>query len=249
MKKFTIAILIIAIIACSAFTLVACGDKADYKVGISQYLEHKSLEAAQNGFKEELTRLMAEKGKTVSFEIKNAGSDAGTNSIIANTLTSKKFDLLLGISTASAQALQGQTKKVPVLFTAVTDPVGAKLVGSQTDPTLNENVTGTSDVGDSKKQIELIKMLLPARQSIKLGILYTLTEINSQVQYKEMKAAAMADTERSISVVEKTINNLEEVGAAMAALNDCDIIYIPTDNKLAAAMPNVKGANVNKKPI
>lgn len=249
MKKLVICLLIIVVVACSAFVLVACGEKADYKVGISQALDHPSLDEARRGFTEELERLMKEKGKTVNFEYKNANDDKSTNDAIANTLTGKKKDLLLGISTNSAQALQGKTTKTPILFTAVTDPVGARLVGSDTDPLLNANVTGTSDAGDSTKIVELIKKLLPGKTNIKLGILYTITEINSQVQFAEMKKTAMADSEVAFTVEESTINALSDVEAAMRKLDNCDLIYIPTDNKLASAMANVQVSNTANRPI
>lgn len=250
-KKISLIIAIIAVVVCSACALIACGPKADYRVGISQFLQHASLDGAREGFKEELTRLLKEKDKTIKYYESNATGDTGTNSSIATTLAQKNYDLLLGISTGSAQALQGATTKTPILFTSVTDPIEASLVKSASDPSQNGNVTGTSDYIDATKQLNLIKMLFPNKTDIKLGVLYTVTEVNSKVQYEAMNAVAVADTDKNFAVTEKGINDLGDLPLAMLApeLVNCDVIYIPTDNKLAGAMANVKGANTKGIPI
>ncbi|MEG2561720.1 MAG: ABC transporter substrate-binding protein [Clostridia bacterium] len=244
MKKIIITLLLICSIAGATFAFVGCSPKADYTVGICQQLEHGSLDKANAAFRDELTKLMGEKGKTVHFDIKNASNDTAAMTSIANNFVAKNYNLLLGIATGAAQQLAGATQdsKIPVLFTAVTDPVGSNLIGSYTDPALNGNVTGTSDMGEMDKQVDLIeKMVGKSGADLRIGVLYTTNETNSKVQFAAIKAEA---EKRNIVVVEKGIAELTEIETAFGGFDGkCDIVYLPTDNKLANAMATVHTKN------
>lgn len=248
MKKFIVLLILVAVIGCSACIFSAC-TSYDYKIGVSQLVPHASLDAATQGFSDELKSLMKQAGKTVKVVVKNAANDTGNNAQIAKNFASGGYDLLLGVSTPSAQALQGANEEIPVLYTAVTDPVDAGLIGSYTDAGLNKNVTGTSDVASYSDQVKLIENLFPDKNDIKLGILYNNAEVNSQVQFNNIKSIAESSNNKNFSIKESTISALTEVEPAMRKLDDCDIIYIPTDNLLASAMANVKTSNTAKKPI
>lgn len=217
--------------------LTACGgDKVDFKIGILQPVEHAALDAAQNGFKEGVKEKLGD--KKVEFNYLNAmASDANMSLYAADLVDSN--DLNLGIGTGAALALKsasitkGSTK--PVLFTAVTDPVDAKLVTDKDAP--EGFITGSSDMNPVVDQIVLIKEVMPAVS--KIGILYTQSEVNSKVQ-SDMAEAKI--TELGLTPVIRTCTNSADITSAAQALVDdgVEAIYIPTDNNIAANMGAVK---------
>ena len=199
-----------------------------YKVGISQFVSHPSLDASREGFKQAL----ADAGLQVTYDEKNAQEDAGTNTTIATTFATSDVDLVLAIATPSAQAAAQAITEKPVLFTAVTDPVAAKLVASADAP--GANVTGTSDMNPVAEQIALVKKLRPEARTV--GIVYSSGEVNSQVQVDIAKKAAAAE---GLEVVEKTITTTAEVQQAATSLGAVDAIYVPTDNKVVNGLESV----------
>lgn len=240
-KKILIvaAILTIATVCCVA--LSACkpmfDSAADYKVGISQFVEHPALDKAAQGFTTELNKLMEAAGKKVDIVLKNAQNDQSNCKTIANAFVSNKADLILGIATPAAQAVASATKTIPVLFTAVTDAVDNNLVESNDRP--GGNVTGTSDMNPVDKQIRLMKRLVP--DATKFGILYCTSEKNSLVQKKLAEATCK---ELGITLVDGGISDQNDLNSGMSKLKGCDAIYIPTDNIIAKSIENV--ANINK---
>ena len=199
-----------------------------YRIGISQYVTHPSLDAAREGFK----KALAASGLKVTYDEKNAQADAATNTTIATTFATSDVDLVLAIATPSAQAAAQAIMDKPILFTAVTDPVAAKLVSSAEAP--GANVTGTSDMNPVAEQIALVKKLDPGARSV--GIVYSSGEVNSEVQVKAAKEAAAAE---GLEVVEKTITETSEVQQAVNSLGAVDAIYVPTDNKVVSAIESV----------
>lgn len=237
MKKIIIAVMLIAIIACSAAAFVAC-TSADYTVGIVQHVQHVALDQSNQGFRDKLTELLAADGKTVKFENKNAAGDVSANTTIANTLVSRRVDLIFAIATPSAQATLAeiQEAKIPMVFSAVTSATKADLV--------NDLVAGTTDMNDIAKQIDLMMELVPGAD--KFGVLYTTNEDNSIVQrdiaraYMESKGITYVDggiTETDN--IEQVFNTFKQEGV--------DCVYIPTDNKLAAAPDTVHSFNLSSK--
>lgn len=213
-------------------------------IGITQLVEHPSLDKARNGFIKALEDNGYKDGETVSIDYQNAQNDMPTTQTIANKFVSDKKDLIYAISTPSAQAAYNTTKDIPILITAVTDPVSAGLVKSLEKP--EGNVSATSDYMPIEKNLELIKTLIPNAKTI--GVLYNTSEVNSKVQVDRLKTYA---SENDYEVVEKGISSANEINQAMSSLiGKIDVLYVPTDNLVVSAMPLVaKLATDNKIPV
>ncbi len=152
------------------------GEKT-YTIGISQFAEHGSLDNCREGFIEGLKEEGIEEGKNLTIEVKNAAADQGTAKQISDTFVSDKVDLICAIATPSAQAAYNSAidTDIPVVYTAVTDPIAAELADENGTPV--GNVTGTSDELPIKAQLEMIREMLPDAK--KIGIMYTTSEVNS----------------------------------------------------------------------
>lgn len=239
MKKiYIVSMLIVMLVAFSAFSFAGC-TKADYTVGITQFLPHGALDKANEGFQTELNRLMAEVGKTVKYDNNNANKDVANNGTIAQKLVDKKVDLIYAIATPSVQAAAAATKNIPIIGNAVTDYTG--LANSNEQP--GKNVSGCSDMNPVALQVELMKELVP--EATKFGVLYTASESNSKVQ-ADMVVAKAAELGIETVVVAMT-DELSDVGNALSSLKNqgAQCIYIPTDNALAEAAASVHSANMN----
>ena len=215
------------------------GCNAKNQIGILMPVEHVALQAAADGFIEGLEASGLVKGKDFNIKLMNAGGKDADIVAYSKTLVSSSI-MTLGVGTGASKALlsasidKGSTN--PVLFTAVTDPVGEKLVSSIENG--SGFVTGTSDAQPIAAQIELLKECLPAAD--KIGILYTQSETNSVVQADQAEAAATA---LGLSVVRQTCTGPSDISTAAGALcatDGLDAIYIPTDNNIAANTNAVK---------
>ena len=163
----------------AALLLTGCGSAGEQSgdgketkkvtVGISQFVEHPSLDAARDGFVEALKDGGYTEGENLTLDVQNASGDQATATNIASNFASSGDDLILGIATPSAQSLAQAVTDKPVLFTAVTDPVDAGLVDSAEAP--GGNVTGTTDMNPVADQIKLVKQLKPSAKSV--GIIYS----------------------------------------------------------------------------
>ncbi len=239
-----------AALTSSALLLTACGGSEggseasgggaeEATVGISQFVEHPSLDAAREGFVAALEEGGYTEGENLTLDVQNASGDQGTSTNIASNFANSDADLVLAIATPSAQGVAQSVTDKPVLFTAVTDPVEAGLVESLESP--GGNVTGTTDMNPVAEQIALIKQLDPEATSV--GIIYSSGETNSQVQVEMAKEAA---AEEGLEVVEKAVTNTSEVAQAAESF-DTDAIYVPTDNKVVAGLEAVISAAEAKK--
>ncbi|WCK55838.1 ABC transporter substrate-binding protein [Aneurinibacillus sp. Ricciae_BoGa-3] len=253
-----VAMLMLVLSACSAGTQntakpadASAGSSAStsgkiYNIGISQIVEHPALDAARKGFIDALKENGLEDGKNLKIDYKNAQNDQSTNNTIAQGFVADKKDLILGISTPSAQAALQNTKDIPVLFTAVSDPVGAKLVKDLKAP--GNNVTGTSDTPPEAiaNVVQSMHDLFP--QAKKVGIIYNSGEANSVANVKraddEMKKV-------NLTPVEQTVTNTSEVKqAAESLVGKVDLLYIPQDNTAVSAIKSIVGvAQANKIPL
>jgi len=215
-----------------------------FKIGISQFVEHPALDGARQGFINGLKEAGFEEGKNIEIIFENAQADFPTTQTIANNLIRENVDLILAIATPSAQSAANATKDIPILITAVTDPVEAGLAKSLEKP--GTNVTGTTDMNPVKEQIELLKEILPEVENI--GIVYNAAEPNSVIQVNIAKESAQA---LGLQVLEATVANSGEVNQAMQALvGKVDAIYTPTDNTVASAISAiVKVANDANTPV
>ena len=210
------------------------GEKKIIKIGINQIVEHPALDASRKGFIEALKSKGFEEGKNLEIDFQNAQGEPATSQTIAQGFVSKKVDLILAIATPSAQASFNTTKNIPILITAVTDPVKAGLVKSMDKP--DTNVTGTSDNVPIEKQFELLKQLIP--NSKKIGIVYNTSEANSEIQVEAAKKAA---PDFGIEVITVGVTNVNELPQALSSLLDkIDVLYVPTDNLVVSAMPLIR---------
>lgn len=206
-------------------------DKKEIKIGISQLVEHPALDSAREGFLAALKDKGYEDGKNIKVDYQNAQNQQATANTIAANFVSNKMDMILAISTPSAQAAVNKTSKIPILITAVTDPVGAGLAKSLDSS--GNNVTGTSDDVPVDKQFDLLKQLVPKAKNV--GIIYNTAEKNSQVQVEAAKKAAPS---AGIELVEIGVTGTNDIAQAVAnVLDKVDAIYVPTDNTVASAMP------------
>jgi putative ABC transport system substrate-binding protein len=196
-------------------------------------MKHASLDAAYDGFKEGLKEEGYEEGKnlTINYQVGTGAQDSLKS--MSETLVKKDPDLLLGIATPAAISLLNETTEIPIVITAVTDPVESKLVASEKKP--GGNVTGTTDMVPIEKQI---KLLLSIKDDIKtVGIAYNAGESNSKIQ---ADLAIEALKKEGVETKVLTANSTNDVQSVMTSLaKNTDAIYIPTDNTFATAAPVV----------
>lgn len=213
------------------------GDKAEkaepVKIGITQIVEHPSLDAAREGFKKAFADNGYVEGETVTFDEQNAQNDQAAATSIAQNFVSDKVDLILAIATPTAQATAQAVTDIPILITAVTEPQEAGLVDSWEQP--GGNVTGTSDLNPVDKQLSLVKEIVPDAKTV--GIVYSSGEVNSEVQVNLAKEAA-GDLGLKLELV--TISNTGEVLQATKSLvGKVDALYVPTDNNVVEGLESV----------
>ncbi len=233
MKRF-----IVLFVAAALLIGLQGASAAEMKVGIIQYVEHLALDSARQGFLAALADSGLEPGKNIIVDYQNAQGDAANLSTIGDRFLAKQVDLILAIATPAAQSVAAKTGTIPILGTAVTDYVSARLVFSNENP--GTNVSGTSDLNPIEEQISLLKQLVPHAQTV--GLLYTSSEDNSVLQAGIAKRAI---AERGLKYYEITITNSNEVQQAVQSLvQKVDAIYVPTDNVVSASMPIVYGAAV-----
>lgn len=223
--------LCLALFCC--FMIASCKKKTKV-ITIIQYASANALEDAKNGVIEALNNAGFIDGDNVEIVVQNPQGDANTLALIAQNAV-RKSDLIVAIATPAALAVKNECEKqgsdVPVVFTAVTDPVASGLVSSNEKP--ESNITGTNDMNPVSEQIALLKELNP--NATKLGIIYTSSEPNSviQVNLAIEKAKSMG-----IETVVQTVTSLNDIKTMMTALanSGVDAIYLPTDNNISSAI-------------
>ncbi|KYF36474.1 MULTISPECIES: ABC transporter substrate-binding protein [Streptococcus] len=244
-RKLLAPLLVVGILLTSLISLhqLKADKKKDvFRIGISQFITHQSLDATREGFVDELSKQGYVEGKNIEIDLQNAQGEQRNLKTISQKLA-ESSDVVLAIATPSAQSLANTTQTTPVIFSAVTDPVSAKLVESREHP--GGNVTGTSDQSSDaiSTQINLIKKVLPKAKTI--GILYTQSEPNSVVQKDEAKRLL---EEKGFTVVEKTILDSNNVKAAAESLMaEVDMVFVPTDNIISSTMETVKQVSIKHK--
>ena len=223
---------ILVLISISIMLVLSCGNegkknentgkesKDNFKIGITQIVAHPALDSAREGFKDAIK----ESGLNVTFDEKNANGEVATANMIANNFVTEKVDLIYAIATSTAQSAAQATNKLPVVFSAITDPEAAGLI--------KENVTGISDRVNVKQQLELLLKL--DSKIKKVGVIYNSSEQNSKVQVDDLKKAA---SELGITIVEKSVTQVSEIPQASEALvKSSDALYLPTDNLVASVV-------------
>ncbi|BAH45018.1 ABC transporter substrate-binding protein [Brevibacillus brevis] len=213
-------------------------------IGIAQFVEHPALDAAREGFISQLAKNGYEKDKQVKIDVQSAQASMDTAIQIAQKFEADKVDLVLAIATPTAQAAAQTSKEIPILFTAVTDPVEAGLVAAMDKP--GANVTGTSDMNPVEEQLKLIKEMKADAKSV--GIIYSSGEVNSKVQVDAAKAVA---GKLGLEIKEAAITSATEVKqAAESMVGKVDAFYVPTDNMVVSSIAAVIGvAEAQKIPV
>lgn len=209
------------------------GDAASYSIGIGQFAEHGSLDNCRIGFLEGLKEAGIEEGKNLTVAYDNAQTDGGTAAQIYDKYMNNQVDLMVAIATPMAQAAYSSDKdgSVPIIYTAVTDPVAAELVDADGMPV--GNISGTSDKLPVKQQLEMIRELLPDAK--KIGIMYTTSEVNSISTIEEYKSLA---GDYGFEIVESGISTSADIPlAADNLIAKVDCITNLTDNTVVASLP------------
>lgn len=210
-------------------------------VAVTQVVEHPSLNATRDGLKQELATAGYQVNKNLKWQWESAQGNTATAVQIARNFAGEKPDVIVAISTPSAQAVVSAASNIPVIFTAVTDPLGAKLVTNQEKP--GGWVTGVSALVPIGKHLDLIAKITP--QAKRIGAIYNAGEANSVTLIQLLKQEA---TTRGMTIVEATVAGSSEVAtAARSLVGLSDAIYIPTDNTVASALESVIQIGINNK--
>lgn len=239
MKNFKKTLAVVLALAIVAVSFAACSNKKGsatngvvYKIGLCNYVQDASLEQIEENIKSQLKAIGDQKG--VNFEIiaQNANADDNTLNQIVSSFTQQNVDLMIGIATPVAIAMQSatETNQIPVVFSAVSDPEGAQLVASNNAP--GANITGTSDYLDTNAIFSL--MLAQNPETKKVGLLYDAGQDSSTKPIKDAKAFLQG---KGIEIVEKTGTTVDEIKLAADALvnEKVDAIFTPTDNTVMTA--------------
>jgi putative ABC transport system substrate-binding protein len=198
-------------------------------VAITAIVEHPALDSVRDGVKEALATAGYEDGKNLKWQYQSAQGNTGTAAQIARKFVGDKADVIVAIATPSAQAVAAATKDIPLVYSAVTDPVVAKLVPSMAPS--GTNVTGVSDALELGKQIELIKRVTPAAKRV--GIVYNPGEANSVVVVEQLRELL---PKHGMSLVEAAAPRSVDVGsAARSLIGKADVFYTSTDNNVVSA--------------
>ncbi len=212
-----------------------------FNIGVTQIVEHPSLDAALEGFKKALD----DSGIEASYDVQIAQGDQNNNQSIANNFAGDGVDLIFANSTPSALSALNATKDIPIVFTSVTDPVGAQLVKSMDSP--EGNITGTTDTHPDAIP-NMVKFINEQFEAGTVGVIYNSGEQNSEVQIEKVREA-LSSTDMKLA--EATVSNSSEVKqAAESLVGKADAIYIITDNTVVSALESViQVSNDNDIPL
>lgn len=235
-KRITSLLLIVLLVmlsACSSNNLSINKNGVTYTIGIGQFAEHPSLDNCRKGFIEGLKTEGFVEGQNIIYKYENAQTDGSIANQIFTNYVNNKVDMLMAIATPMAQAAYGLARdtNIPVIYTAITDPVAAELANENGTPV--GNCTGTSDRLPVDQQLALIKEIYPNCK--KLGILYTTSEVNSTSSINEYKFYA---TKYDIEIITVAINESSDMPMACdSILNRVDVMTNVTDNTVVASLP------------
>lgn len=228
-----------ALLMAAMVTAYGCGseqkapaERGKLKIGVVQIVQHGALDDANRGFVERLKERGYDESK-VELDQQNAQGDQSNLKSIASRFKQEKLSLICAIATPAAQAVANEVRDVPIVGTAITDYVTARLVKSNEKP--GGNVTGVSDLAGIDAQMDLGLALVPSAKTV--GLIYCSSEVNSEVQANMMKRYAEAKGLRVEERTVNTVNDIQQVAESLRGL--CDFIYVPTDNTMASAVPTL----------
>jgi len=228
-------ILLVSLVICFVMIFSICGwGEEKIKIGIVQIIDHPALNNVRDGVIDALLEVYGYiPGENVEYDVQSAQGDMPTANTIAQKFVSEGVDLIVSIATPASQAAINATKEIPIVFSAVTDPVSAGLVSSLDKP--GDNVTGVSDMVPVDRQMYLIKFLFPDTK--KVGNLYNAGEVNSVVTNDMAKAAC---AELGMEIMEATVATTADVSmAARSLVGKVDAMYVATDNTVISALDTV----------
>jgi putative ABC transport system substrate-binding protein len=227
-----------------ACALAAPALAADVRVSVTAIVDHPALDAARKGVADELADAGYVQGKNFKLEYQSAQGNTATAAQIARKFAGDKPDVIVAVSTPSAQTSLAATREIPIVFSAVTDPVAAKLV--KTWEATGGNVTGVSDLPPLDKHLAMLRMALPAAKRI--GVVYSPGEANSVAALAELKKLAAP---AGMTVIEAAAPRTVDVAsAAQSLIGKVDVFYEPTDNNVTSAFESLaKVADQGKVPL
>ena len=234
---------IVSILTATALvaSLTGCGSNGSsskkYTIGICQLMEHEALDAATKGFKDTLTKKLGK--DNVEFDEQNAQGESTNCSTICNGFVTSNVDLILANATGALQAATQATADIPILGTSVSDYATALNIKDWKGKT-GTNVSGTSDLAPIDQQEAILKEIIPNAK--KVGILYCSSEPNSAYQSKLMQEAVKKD---GIAYKEYTAADSNEIqSVTTTACDECDVLYVPTDNTMASSVNTIKNVAI-----
>lgn len=240
MRTSKILLLLSVLMPFSVGTL-SLAEKANKRVAITAIVEHPALDQARQGVIDELKDAGYVEGQNLTVEFQSAQGNTATAAQIAKKYAGDDPDVIVGIGTPSAQALIASTRTVPIVYTAVTDPVAANLVRSW--EATGGNVTGVSDHLPLEPQVELIKAVVPTVKNV--GFVYSPGEVNSTIVLKELQEVLDKD---GIKVVAAPAQRTTDISTAVKSLQGrVDVIYTSTDNNVVSAYESMYQAAVQTK--
>lgn len=221
----------------SASSTEAGTDGKVYHIGVCQLVEHEALDAATQGFQDALKDKLGE--NNVVFDVQNAQGEETNCATICTGFVSDNVDLILANATASLQAASAATNSIPIVGTSITDYATA-LNADDWNGTSGTNITGTSDLAPLDQQEAMIKELVP--DVTQVGIVYCSAEANSVFQANQIEAALEKD---GIAYKEYSAADSNEIQSVVTkAVSECDCLYVPTDNTMAANVDIIKNVTV-----
>jgi len=224
--------------------LAMAGDAvaADKSLKITAIVEHPALDACRKGVKDELAALGFKAGGNLDWEFQSAQGDVGTAGQIARKFVGEKPDVIVAIATPSAQAAVAAARGgVPVIFTAVTDPVAAKLIKNRERP--GGNVTGVTDLSPIDLHLKLIKEITPNAKTI--GVPHNPGEANAVVLVNQLQELAPGMGMKVVVASAPSTNDV--LPAARSLVGKVDVIYVPTDNTIVSALEAVIKVGIDSK--
>lgn len=247
-------IIILCMLLMSLIMLGACGNSEDkaggssnggsskkgktFKIGATQIVEHPSLDQAYKGFQEALK----DAGLDVEFDLQSAQGEQNNVKPIADNFVADNVDLIFANSTPSALGALQATDQIPIVFTSVSDPVGAGIVEAMDQP--GDNITGVVDLHPEAIK-ETVQFIDKYFNGANVGLIYNAGEQNSVSQIDAVKEATEGT---SLTLTERTVANTAEVQqAAMTVASEVDVLYIVTDNMVVSALDSVVGVAEDQK--
>jgi putative ABC transport system substrate-binding protein len=236
--KTILVLIMIAALALAMVPATGCTTAKIYQIGISQVVTHPALDATRQGIIDGLTDKGYVEGEDVEYDYQNSEGDSSLFGSIAQKFVTDEVDLIVAIATPNAQAAISAAKgtNIPVVFSAITDPVGSGMVTSwESHP--NDNVSGISDMIVVEDDVNLILEILPA--TAKIGTLYSAGEDNSVFLVQKLNEACDA---LGIEVVERTVSTSADIlAAAQSLVGQVDAIWVGTDNTVVSGLEALIG--------